>query len=201
MIRIFLILAISCFLFSCNVKQSNEKHIIVKNGIFPKDSLQIKAYQLEEAVAKNNYFVFFNLFPSTFEEFINLYSFDDDKGEMPLYHTYEEHINFFFKSYELNKNSFIPKIFNLIKNGHWEADATGILRDNTESFVLSHAQEIIDYLNTKPDEEATGFWHFILDGRENTHLRNDFIKALYSKINSLDSKQGALLRQTFKQMY
>lgn len=110
---------------------------------------------------------------------------------MPLYQVYEKHINFFFGSYELNKENFIPKMFNLAKGGHWEADATSILQDNIEEFIKLHTKDVIDYLNTKPDKEVTDFWHFVFDGSGKYDLQNkEKFETIYNKINLLNKKQA-----------
>ena len=45
---------------------------------------------------------------------------------MPRYQVGEKHINFFYASYELNKEYLILKMFNISKEGYWEADAVEI---------------------------------------------------------------------------
>lgn len=206
MMRIFFIMAISCLVFSCNAKEkkNDTSDIVQKDSItVVNDSLKIKANQLKEAYSKNNYFGFFKLFPNTFDEFLKLYGYDDEKGENNILALVcEDHIDFFFASYELNKESFIPKMFNLVKVGHWEADAPSTLQDNIEKFIKLHTKEVIDYLITKPDIEVTGFWYFVFDGSSRNDLQNkDKFNNIYQKINSLDKKQGLILKSEFEKMY
>lgn len=202
MIRlVFNILFFYCILVSCKGSTSSNKEPENKETV-TKDSLEIKVNQLKEFYSKNNYFGFFKSFPNTFDEFLKLYGFDDDKGEMPLYQEGEKHINFFFGSYELNKEYFVPKMFNLAKEGHWEADAPSILQNKIEEFINLNAKESVTYLATKPDEEVMRFWYFVFDGSGKYDLQNKKkFETLYKKINLFDKKQGKLLKEEFDKMY
>jgi hypothetical protein len=188
--------SVFCIFCSCNGgihRGEADKEIQIK------DSLQIKANQLSEAYNKNNYFGFFKLFPDHFDEFLKLYGFDAEKGGMPLYQVYEKHIHFFFASYALHQEYFIPKLFNLAKEGHWEADATGILRDDMEKFITLHTKEVVAYLATKPDKKVASFWRFVFDGSGKYDLQNkEKFETIYGKVNPLDAKQGKLLKEEFE---
>lgn len=93
-------------------------------------------------------------------------------------------------------------MFNLTKDGHWEADTTTTLQDNIEEFILLHTEDVIDYLNTRSEKEVNDFWQFIFDGsgRYDIQSREKF-KKLFYKINKLNKKQGQLLREKFQKMY
>jgi len=196
---LFITLCISLSLFSCN-GYANHKTNREVNPI--KDSTGIKADLLQVAYSKNNYFLFFKAFPDTFEDFLNLYGFDDEKGEMPLYLCYEKHIKFFFKSYDLNKGKFIPKLFNLAKEGHWAADATGVLQNEILIFIEIHPNDVVGYLETKPDSEVTHFWHYIFDGSSRNDKQNNAkFDTIYNLIKAINKKQGNIIKEEFLKMH
>ncbi|WP_321480952.1 hypothetical protein [uncultured Bacteroides sp.] len=164
--------------------------------------MEIKADFLKEAYSKNNYFVFFKEFPDTFEDFLSLYGFDDEKGAMPFYSCYDKHVRFFFDSYDLNKEKFIPKLFNLAKEGHWEADATGLLRDKISDFIKKHSKDMVEYLETKPDDEVVPFWHYVFDGSSRNNPVSDAkFNTIYKLIKAINKKQANILKEEFLRMY
>ncbi|WP_321481052.1 hypothetical protein [uncultured Bacteroides sp.] len=197
--KLFFAIIISLSLFSCN-GCANHKSDKVVNPI--KNRMEIKADLLKEAYSKHNCFVFLKEFPDTFADFLSLYGFDDEKGEMPLYSCSYEHINFFFDSYGLNKGKFIPKLFNLAKEGHWEADAAGYLRENTLNFIKKYSKDMVEYLETKPENEVAHFWHYVFDGSSrNNSANNENFDTIYKLIKAINKKQANILKEEFLRMY
>lgn len=205
MMKICLILISLSLILSCNIteRKSGSNNTLQKDIIvIANDSLKIKINQLKEAYSKNNYFTFFELFPNTFNDFLELYGYDDIMGEKPLYNVCEEHINFFFNSYEFNRKEFIPKLFNVIKDAYWEADAPSYLQKNVSELIKLHTTDFVDYLNIYPDRDVKRFWHFVFGGSGKCDLQNkEKFEIIYGKINSIDKKQGDLLKEEFETMY
>ncbi|WP_321480953.1 hypothetical protein [uncultured Bacteroides sp.] len=196
---LFFTLCISLSLFSCN-GCADHKLDKVANPI--KGRMEIKADLLKEAYSKNNYFVFFKEFPDTFADFLSLYGFDDEKGAMPLYSCYDKHVRSFFYSYDLNKEKFIPKLFNLGKEGHWEADATSVLQENILIFMKNHSKDMVEYLETKPENEVSHFWHYVFDGSSrNDTTNNANFDTIYKLIKAINKKQANILKEEFLRMY
>lgn len=108
--------------------------------------------------------LFLYLFPKSYKEFISLYGYSDEIGEMPLYAKYEEHINFFCETSTLNKQKFATKIVAICINGQWDADAVNFLQECALNFTNANSEVIAKELNSYKNEEIKSFWYFLFDG-------------------------------------
>lgn len=167
------------------------------------DTLEGKANQLSERYKKSDYPGFLNLFPNSFNEFIDLYGYDDITGKKLLYSVYVEHLNFFFSPVGVNKTELYLKVFNIALNGEWDADAPNLFRNKLVDLILDDADGFIKLFSTKPDNEVSSFWFFVFDGpteKNDLQLKENF-ENIYRKINSIDYIHGVLLRKKFVEMY
>lgn len=198
--KIFLILVVSCLVFSCNANEKKEE----SNNVAQKDNIaDTRIEKLKQAFEQNNYSIFFKLFPDTYSELIDFYGFDDNTGKKPLYDFYETHINYFFKYEEkISSEIFVGKVYKIAKDGVWDADGIGLFQSNLSELIISKPNIFLEILTTKPDKEATSFWHFVFDGSGKYDLQNkEKFETIYNKINPLDKKQGRLLKDEFERMY
>lgn len=198
--RILLIFAVSCLFFSCN---ANEKKEGSNNVAQNENIVDTRVEKLKQSFEQNDYVTFFKLFPDTYDEFIDFYGFDDDTGKRPLYDFYETHINYFFKYEEkVNSEIFAVKVYEIAKRGVWDADGIGLFQSNLSELIISKPNIFLEILTKKPDKEATSFWHFVFNGSGKYDLQNkEKFEKIYNSINSLDKKQGRLLKDEFEIMY
>ncbi len=198
--RMVFIFAVSCLFFSCNANVKNEE----SNNIAQNDNIvDTRVEKLKQSFEQNDYVTFFKLFPDTYDEFIDFYGFDDDTGKRPLYDFYETHINYFFKYEEkVNSEIFAGKVYEIAKRGVWDADGIGLFQSNLSELIISKPNIFLEILTKKPDKEATSFWHFVFNGSGKYDLQNkEKFEKIYNSINSLDKKQGRLLKDEFEIMY
>lgn len=200
MIRTFLIMIISCLVLSCNAKgdKNSNGDTTQKNNYN-----DIRIENLKRAFEQKDYTEFFKLFPNTYTELINFYGFDDNTGKKPLYDLYVAHINYLFEQREkISLEAFAGKVYEIAHGGIWDADAVGLFQSNLSKLIIDKPNTFLKILSTKPDKDVTSFWHFIFDGSGKYDLQNkEKFETLYSKINSLDKKQGELLKEEFERMY
>jgi len=203
MMKIFFITLASCLVMSCNSNQKEKADKSNKEIIEKKELVSDTIEGLKKAFNHKDYLTFFKLFPSSYNHFLDLYGFDDEKGGRPLYELYEDHISYFFE-YEgqINQIVFVKKLYEITKNGIWEADAPTILQDNLTRFILKQPQVILRLLISKPDKEKESFWFFVFDGSSKNDLQNkEKFRSIYKKINALNHKQAEILRHEFEEMY
>ena len=201
MLKILLIMAISCLIFSCN---ANEKKNNSSSEILQKESTsEARIEKLKRAFEQKDYTTFLKLFPDTYSELVDFYGYDEKKGKQPLYDLYDAHINYFFEYEEkISSEIFAKKVYEVAKGGVWEADGIGLFQSNLSDLIIRKPNIFLEILITKPDEEVIGFWHFVFDGSGKYDLQNkEKFETIYNKINSLDKKQGKLLKGEFERMY
>lgn len=198
--KMFLILVVSCLVFSCNANEKKGE----SNDATQKDNIaDTRIEKLKRAFEQNDYATFFKLFPDTYSELIDFYGFDDDTGKKPLYDFYETHINYLFEYEEkISSEFFAEKVYKIAKGGVWEADGIGLFQSNLSKLIISKPNIFLKILITKPDKEVANFWHFVFDGSGKYDLQNkEKFETIYRKINILNKKQGKLLKEEFERMY
>jgi len=197
--KIYFMMIVSCFtIFFSGNDNKNDNSIIHKNSV-----IDTRIEALKQAFENNDYTKFFQFFPDSYDELVNFYGFDDNKGASPLYSLYEVHINYLF-DYEgkIDTKSFATKIYEVAKNGVWDADAVGLFQSKLSNMIISKPDIFLEILAMKPNKEMKGFWHFVFDGSEKNDLQNkERFNAIYKKIKPLNSKQAEILNHEFKGMY
>lgn len=189
------LLSIACFTKGPTLSNLNEREN--KNL----DSTRIE--QLQKAYDIKDYSVFFNQFPSSFNELIAFYGYSDSEGAKPLYLQYENHINYFFQ-YDnyITSEYFAEKAYLISINGYWEADAVSLFQSNLYKSIIYKPEVYIKLLNKKSDAESKNFWHFIFDGSTKNDLQiKEMYKTTYEIIQSIDERQSELLKSEFEIMY
>jgi len=199
MIRLLVIFFSICII-SCNA--SDKKNSI--NSISQtENTVDERIEALKKAFEKKEYSTFFELFPNSFIELSNFYGFDDRLGKKPLYDFYEDHINYFYEfEGKVTEDNFMQKAFGIAQNGLWDADAIGLFQSKLSKRVIDSPKSLIKILADKPNGEVESFWHFIFDGSSKNDLQNkEKFETIYNKINTLDKKQGKILKGEFEKMY
>jgi len=179
---------------------------VVSCGIFTSKKMDTRAKKLRQAAEQDDYATFFKMFPDTYGELEEIYGFDMEKGAKPLYDVHYEHIRYLFENKEKTAiKTFAEKLYNIAKNGVWEADAVGIFQDKLSEWIIEKPAVFVEILTTKTEGEIKGFWGFVFDtspsvSRTDLSLHQKF-SAIYNKINALDQKQGNLLREKFEERF
>jgi len=159
-----------------------------------------RAALLTELYNNKNCREFFNAFPNTFDEFDQLYGFDDDKGERILYSKSEEHISFLYGCAEVSDFEKLKKSIDIGINGRWEADASALVQSFAFNLIKDNPNETKAILDTLPNSKASSFWYFMFDGPHPTDQENikkvDLLRNLLGK----DSKQSKLLSEQYKKL-
>lgn len=203
MMKISFIAVICCLVLSCNVsKKEPPKKVhakLTEENNVSNDTIE----NLRVSFKKKDYQMFFDFFPCSYSQFLDVYGFDDKNGAKPLYEVYEDHVNYFFECEGyIGQKEFVKKIYGIVKNAVWEADAPTILQDNLTLLIVKSPKAILSLLTTKPNKEVESFWFFVFDGSSTDDLQNkEKFKNVYGKINALNPKQAELLKQVFEKMY
>lgn len=116
---------------------------------------------LKSAYAKKDFHRFWNEFPDTFNEFLELYGWKEDCIG-PLYCWAYYHMEFLFCDSLPIDSIHLDKLFNIAKEASWDADTPNYFQRHWIDLLLKHPTECSTYLRTRPIGDVTGFWNFIL---------------------------------------
>jgi len=185
---------------SCNSSELEHKsNAQVSNTPIVQDSLEQKATKLTELYNSKNCKEFVNAFPNNFQEFNQLYGYDDEKGARILY-SKPEHITYFFDCSEVSSLEKLKKAIEIGINGKWDADLIGMFQDRVFNLVKDHPNEAKETLNNLPDEKAASFWYFLFDS---PHPNDKEIVKRVDLLNNLlgkSSKQSKLLSEQYQKV-
>jgi hypothetical protein len=198
---IFLIF--SLFLIaSCSSSEIERKSTaqVVNTSEVREDTLGDKAKELIELYDNKNCREFFNAFPNNFEEFNQLYGYDDEKGAHILYEKYPEHIDHLYECSEVSDREKLKRTIEIGIDGKWDADASASIQDSGIELISKHPNETKEILDNLTDEKAASFWYFLFDGPHPTDKESvkkfDLLK---DRLGS-DSKQAKLLSEQFQKL-
>ena len=168
--------------------------------------LQKKAEQLKIAYNDKDSLLFFKLFPDTFNSFMGLYGYGYNEesgitnyklGSNPLYEEAYDHIAFIFKCKDrISCQIFYEKMFNITKNGKWDADTPSYLQRGLKNMILQDTHHFVKFLSKKDIKDINGFWFFMIDGLVLNNMV-EHMQELYNVINPIDKEQGDLLKKQF----
>jgi hypothetical protein len=203
--RLLIILTFN-FLVSCNANNSKKTELNQANELNQVEELNdTRLDSLKKSFEDKDYILFFELFPNNHKELIGFYGYDDKKGEMPLYGLYEKHINYLFSNLDAKivpMEKFSNKIYSIAINGVWDADAIGLFQTNLSAFIVNYPDVFLKVLSSKSDSDIYSFWNFVFDGSSKNDKQNmKKYETIFNKINSLDIKQGRLLKEEFEKKY
>lgn len=146
------------FSFSCS---ASEKDSLTKKAEILKD-----AYEKCVASNENKRYrkKFFAKFPGTFNEFVQLYGYENNSPNV-LYYEAEKHIPVFLNSIKyVDDTIYYKKIINIAIDGRWDADAVNFLQDGIQKNVLKNIDLTLYFLQKRTEREAYSFWVFYFDG-------------------------------------
>lgn len=104
------------------------------------------------------------MFPSSWQEFLDLYGWDNNKTphQMPFYNRVLNDAEYLYHCSSLiDYDLFLQKVFSLASEASWDADHVSqfqqVVRD-----ILQSWSECLPYLNKYSEREALTFWKFVL---------------------------------------
>lgn len=137
---------------SCNSQNNNNKNI----------GLLLKECKLSPT--KEHLRLFFDAFPSSYNELQNTFGYSDEKGEAPYYNNGEEYLVMFFKSSQaVNKDIFIDKLVGISKGGKWDADNINSFQEKLRNYFFLNDKAFLVILNKKDNSIIKDFWYFFSD--------------------------------------
>ncbi|WP_133256894.1 hypothetical protein [Hymenobacter edaphi] len=179
---------LQCFSYkTCNNNDLNNKMVIL-----------YKSYN------EKKYYIFFNNFPSNFNNLI--YSYDyNARNKNNLYNLYDKHIPYFFDSYKTGRvgvDEIIKKIYPIACEGRWSADAVDLFQNCLRKMIVNETPWIIQELKKHSNDRNTKFWHFVLDGSPSLDKQIKVIyNDLYKAVSKQDPKQAYVMKLEFNRMY
>ncbi len=192
---------ISCIVIACNQSEKKPTEFLKVEPKVEKTP-QTKPEKLKLAFEKKDYPAFFELFPDNFKDFVDLYGFDENTGEKPLYSDAKDHIPFLFNAPKEYFTPLIEKTVNIAIKGKWEADAVSYFQQELYSLISEHQKDILLVLKPKSDKESAGIWYFIFDGSSKYDLQiQEMFRTTYNKIKPLNSKQAEILKKEYNKLY
>ncbi|MCM1176395.1 MAG: hypothetical protein NC335_01425 [Bacteroides sp.] len=122
-----------------------------------------KAESLKSAYRDNDTVKFWNSFPDTFSEFIELYGYNQvsDKPGV-LYNDSDKHIEYLFHSCLVSDMVHFEKLYGIAKDGYWDADAANYFHNEMWKLALKYPNLWTELFESKKDEELLSFWKYVI---------------------------------------
>jgi basic membrane lipoprotein Med (substrate-binding protein (PBP1-ABC) superfamily) len=144
--------------------------------------------------------LFFEAFPNSFKNMQEVFGFDDDKGEAPLYSFIigGKVIVFFSNLSSIDKDKYYNKYINICIDGVWEGDniADGFGLYNK---LYNFPEDVLKVLKQKTDYEIRSVLRFIFDGPHPKNVKESY-ERMYFKLKPIDAKIADLLKQEYNKL-
>lgn len=136
-------------------------------------------------------------FPSDYKNFVHVFYGKDLKALDELYDKYDEHLSLLQSLSEKHAVRVLSIWLGVATNGHWEADAVGMLQHQLAKYASSNTRVFADALLTKAPSDRSSIIRFMADV-ENHHSYHDY-SAIIENLSSLGytelSQQFAAAKQ------
>lgn len=185
-----LFIAVSCRSPEFELKSNAQ---IINTPEVKADSLEQTAKKLTGLHDSKSCKEFIDAFPNTFQDFNQLYGYDDAEGARKLFSKCEEHISYFFNCSEVSDLEKLNKVIKVGIDGKWDADAIGMFADLSFGLLKVHPNETKEILDKLPDEKASSFWFFMFDGPHPNDKQNVEKVNVIIGLLGKESKQARLL--------
>ena len=148
---------------------------------------------LQKAYEEKDYDAFVDAFPDKYEDFVNVYYWDNIKNEkMILYDHYVEHLDFLFNSPKVIEGKVLDKLLSLSYNYIWRSDAVSQVIYETEKLLLEYPKRFTEYFSGKTDEEVISFLQMAL-----TNIDTDnsyYLKGYYKLLETYTPYSGRIVK-------
>ena len=156
-------------------------------------NVQKCADALQKAYEEKDYDAFVDAFPDKYEDFVNVYYWDNIKNKkMILYDHYVEHLDFLFNSPKVIEGKVLDKLLSLSYNYIWGADAVSQVIYETEKLLLEYPKRFTEYFSGKTDEEVISFLQMAL-----TNIDTDnsyYLKGYYKLLETYTPYSGRIVK-------
>ena len=125
--------------------------------------------------------LFVEAFPRSYDEFINLYGYNDDEFELALlYNEANDHIEFLFSDDRILEPVCLDMLIKLTHGFYWQADAAAYLSMHIQSMLKDHPDLMSTFLKDKDDDLVKDFLKCAISTPhpepENTVYYNEYLK-------------------------
>jgi len=105
---------------------------------------------------------YLNAFPATFEKFKKTFNGNEDNLD-ELYSTHFEHLALLENLYKKYPEKVLSIWMGVATNGHWDADAIGILQHQLAEYGAANTRELAQALLSKPVNQRLSIIAFLAD--------------------------------------
>lgn len=124
---------------------------------------------------------YFELFPNSFTELLNMFGFENGKGA-PLYDG-SEYIQAFFQLDSISEAKYMKKWVDISINGHWDTDAVSHFQFHLRLLVLEKTNLTYQVLKKYTHKEIESFFYFFFN---EIHPQYESIPSQFEKFKNLD---------------
>ncbi|MFK5959484.1 MAG: hypothetical protein QM495_11530 [Lutibacter sp.] len=138
-------------LLAINVSGQSTKSSDLKNALS----------NLEKENNLKNQSIYFELFPNTFNGFLEMFGFENGKVA-PLYDGYD-YVQVLFELDKISKKKQMKKWIEISIGGKWEADAVNYFQHNLQPRILINVNLTYELLSERTDKEIESFFYFFFN--------------------------------------
>lgn len=140
-----------------------------------------------------------DMFPSTWQEFMELYGWDDTKmAGKPFYNRQLNDAEYLYNNRQLiNYDLFIQKVIGLASEAIWDADHVKFFQKVVQKMLEYDWAHCYPYIEQLDENRAKVFWRFVLASPamgNMTSLREKYVKSA----NSEHYKYAHLINEAFE---
>lgn len=190
---------------SCNPKTQEKYKNVHDKAATLKEYYEKAIYSTGEERVKYEQ-LFFDLFPSSFQEMQQFFGYDEAKGTAPLYNYNIELeregmgsiISFFYNLSYINKEQHYNKYVDICVGGKWEADniSEGF---NIGAKLYYDTEAMISVLSKRTDKEIISVFRFVFDG-PHPNKRKGSYEELYNKVKPINPHISELIKQAYNEL-
>ena len=159
------------------------------NGQSTKSSDLKNAFSnLEKENNLKNQSAYFELFPNTFDGFLEMFGFENGKAA-PLYDGYD-YVQVLFQLDRISKKKQMKKWIEISIGGKWEADAVNYFQNNLQPRILKNIDLTYDLLSKRTDKEIESFFYFFFN---EVHPQYDTVPKELKKLQNKNKEFYKLL--------
>ncbi|WP_319381729.1 hypothetical protein [Thiomicrorhabdus sp.] len=168
------------------LKSEHLTNLVVYQNLGTSTGIEFFIERLQLAYSTKDEESFLNQFPSDFEQFVNVFGWDEQANRPNnLYEESDAYINYFFALISNEKyQDYEKKVISIAKEGKWQADAANYFQDKALAYIKDehryHLINEVEYLDAK------SVLFFLFDGphpkfdKTFTHsLNNDKMHIVY----------------------
>ncbi|WP_228779882.1 hypothetical protein [Aquiflexum lacus] len=150
--------------------------------------------------------LFFEAFPSSFQEMQSVFGYDEEKGAAPMYYYNIELesegkisiISFFYNLNYIDKEQHYNKYINICIGGQWDAD------NISEGFgigakLYNDTEAMASVLSKRTNKEIISAIRFVFDG-PHPEQRKEYYEELYNKVKLVNSRISNLIKLAYEQL-